>query len=106
MYARLRELRSTCNYLLALTCTFEVFHQLSHFVYFGNVAFGPNFMDFFTCTRIQIMFVFGLLSVQAALTAVAVDRLISTFAPILYKNFALIKIYLLMSFNLLLVTKI
>ena len=79
-----RELRNTCNYLLALTCAFEVLHQLSHFIFFGDVTFGSNFFDFLTCTKIQLLSVFGLICIQASLLAVAVDRLISTFAPIMY----------------------
>lgn len=86
-----RDLRSTCNYLLALTCAFEVLHQLSHFVFLGNVTFGSNFIDFFTCTKIQLLSVFGVHSIQASLLAVSVDRLIATFSPILYVNFIKLK---------------
>ena len=88
-----RELRNTCNYLLALTCAFEVLHQLSHFIFFGDVTFGSNFLDFLTCTKIQLLSVFGLICIQASLLAVAVDRLISTFAPIMYWNFINFKTY-------------
>jgi hypothetical protein len=78
----LRSLRGTCNFLLAGTCLFELFHELSHFVALYNTTLGGNFIDFGTCLYIQLPFLGGLLAVQASLFATAVDRLIAVFAPI------------------------
>ena len=68
---------------LALVSLFEVFHQLSHFVYFYVVIFGPHFIDYVLCVKIQTLSNFGSNALQATLFATAVDRLLSSMAPIL-----------------------
>jgi hypothetical protein len=69
---------------VAGTCLFEVFHQLSHLVALYNTTIGGNFIQFGTCLSIQLPFLGGLFAVQASLFTIAVDRLISVFAPIKY----------------------
>ena len=74
-------MKGTTNILLALVSAFEVFHQLSHFIYFFNVTLGQRFIDYFFCVKIQSISILGLNALQITLTATSVDRLISTMVP-------------------------
>lgn len=74
-------MKGTTNILLALVSAFEVFHQLSHFIYFFNVTLGQRFIDYFLCVKIQSISILGLNALQITLTSTSVDRLISTMVP-------------------------
>ncbi|KAL3105281.1 hypothetical protein niasHT_029740 [Heterodera trifolii] len=78
---RTKSLRGTANFLLALTCFFEILHQHGHFLFLYVAISGRNFIEFHLALKICIVSLFGMAGIAPSLTFTAIDRLICIVFP-------------------------
>uniref|UniRef100_A0A914HUE3 G_PROTEIN_RECEP_F1_2 domain-containing protein n=1 Tax=Globodera rostochiensis TaxID=31243 RepID=A0A914HUE3_GLORO len=80
-----KALRGTANYLLALTSTFEILHQLGHFLFVYTAFSGINFIDYRLSVQIGTFFLFGLFGTNLSIFFTGFDRFFCVFLPTSYK---------------------
>ncbi|KAL3125694.1 hypothetical protein niasHT_009781 [Heterodera trifolii] len=82
-------LRTTANYLLALTSAFELLHQHGHFLFVFTAFSGINFIDYRSAVRIGTVSLFGLFATNLSIFFTGIDRLFCIIYPTVYNRIKL-----------------
>ncbi|KAL3098880.1 hypothetical protein niasHT_024635 [Heterodera trifolii] len=82
-------LRGSANFLMALICLCELFHQIGHTFFLFVVISGINFVSLLTADLIMAPTIFALNCGLMAMLCSAVDRLLSVISPIKHMDILL-----------------
>jgi hypothetical protein len=81
--SKFRKLRSSANFLLAITSLFEMLHQHGHFLFLYVAFSGRNFIDLQLAIRLGTPSLFGIFAIASLMLFTGIDRLIAVTMPIL-----------------------
>ncbi|CAD5221005.1 unnamed protein product [Bursaphelenchus okinawaensis] len=83
---RKKNLRSTCNYLIAILSVVDLFHGISQLILCYYVFRPQEYPTLYECIRVQTFSMFGCNGSEVMIWLISLDRLYSIARPIAYKS--------------------